>query len=244
MKENENIVKDKTQDTGQKIPNVQEPSSDGSFKMLRALVGIGVVCALLIVFTFEVSKPRIKQLKQEALEKAIGKVIPGITSSKTFILNTNGTFAPHTGEANGNQLVYAGYDASNQLKGIAIEAAGQGYADIIRVLYGYDPESQSIIGFYVLESKETPGLGDKIEKDPTFLANFEKLEVALETSGDSLKNEIITVKKGMKQHPWEIDGITGATISSRAIGDILNNNTRFMIPLVYKNKESFKNQTE
>jgi electron transport complex protein RnfG len=41
------------------------------------------------------------------------------------------------------------------------------------LLFGYDPEQQKIVGFYVLESKETPGIGDKIEKDP-FLSNMKQ----------------------------------------------------------------------
>ena len=46
-----------------------------------------------------------------------------------------------------------------------------GYQDVIRILlYGYSPEHQAIVGMRVLESRETPGLGDKIEKDPAFLA--------------------------------------------------------------------------
>ncbi len=77
------------------------------------------------------------------------------------------------------QVVYAGYDENDKLVGVAVEASGQGFADILRILYGYDPDKQKIVGFYVLESKETPGLGDKIEKDLNFLANFKALDVSL-----------------------------------------------------------------
>ena len=38
--------------------------------MLRAMAGIGLICALLIVLTFEGTLPRIERLKAEALEKA------------------------------------------------------------------------------------------------------------------------------------------------------------------------------
>lgn len=219
--------------------NIPEEPTGYSSKMLRAMVGIGIACALLIVFTYEASKPRIKKLKQEALEKAITKVIPGITKSQAYILSDNEMFAPFTGEANGVQLIYAGYDAQGILKGIAVEASGQGYADIIRILYGYDVESEKITGFYVLESKETPGLGDKIEKDETFMSNFKALDVTLNEEGSSLANEVITVKSGEKKNEWEIDGITGATISSRAIGDIINSSASEITPLIVKQKETF-----
>jgi electron transport complex protein RnfG len=65
----------------------------------------------------------------------------------------------------------------------------------------------------VLESRETPGLGDKIYKDLEFVAGFSAL---------SIEPEIVAVKKGTKSQPNEIDAITGATISAKAIVRIIN----------------------
>lgn len=208
-------------------------------KMLQALVGIGIICALMIVLTFQGTLPVIKKKKAEALEKAIFKVLPGIDKMKAYQLGEDNNFAVMAGESKEGQAAYAGYDKDGKLVGIAVEASGQGYADILRVLYGYDPGKQAVVGFYVLESKETPGLGDKIEKDPNFLANFEALDVSLADDQSSLKNAITAVKNGTKENPWEIDGITGATISSRAIGDIMSASTKYWVPLIYKNKEVF-----
>ncbi|NIN78696.1 MAG: FMN-binding protein, partial [Planctomycetales bacterium] len=53
-----------------------------------------------------------------------------------------------------------------------------------------------IIGMKVLESKETPGLGDKIGKDPKFLANFDKLEARLAEDGTNLEHAFEVVKPG------------------------------------------------
>ena len=75
-------------ETGQ-IPTTNTSSST---KMLTSMVSIGVLCALLIVLMYEGTLPRIERLKAEALEKAIFKVIPGITKTKTFQLDQNGTF--------------------------------------------------------------------------------------------------------------------------------------------------------
>ena len=44
-----------------------------------------------------------------------------------------------------------------------------GYQDVIRVLYGYSFAEEAVVGIRVLESKETPGLGTRIETDPDFL---------------------------------------------------------------------------
>jgi electron transport complex protein RnfG len=218
-------------------------TSASSIKMLRAMVGIGAVCALMIVLTFEGTKSRIAELKAEALEQAIFKVLPGTVTKATYFLDDKNSFSPSSGDEKEAKLVYAGFDAKGELIGIAIEASGIGFADVLRILYGYDPATQTIIGFYVLDSKETPGLGDKIEKDPIFLANFTALNVELASDLSTLKNAVVTVKSGKKENDWEIDGITGATISSRAIGDIMESSTKYWMPLIYKNKDVFQTQS-
>jgi len=217
-----------------------------SKKMLLAMVGIGILCAFLIVVTFEVTLPQIERNKAEALEKAIFKVLPGIVKKKTFQLDENNNFIDVSNEDKKEQVVYAGYDENDKLVGVAVEASGLGFADVIRILYGYSPDQQTIIGFNVLESKETPGLGDKIEKDLDFLKNFEALDVSLKEDNSSMKNKVIPVKQGTKENAWEVDGITGATISSRAIGNIIGTSTENWIPTIYNNKETFvqKNKNE
>ncbi|MBK8515610.1 MAG: FMN-binding protein [Saprospiraceae bacterium] len=221
-----------------KTPAELNPEASNT-KMLVSMVGIGVICALLIVFTFEGTSSYIEANKAEALEKAIFKVIPGIAKTKAFQINQDLSFTPLVPDNIKKSIVYAGYDASDQLKGIAIQANGQGYGEVLNVLYGYDPATQKIIGFYVLESKETPGLGDKIEKDERFLKNFEALDCALTDDFGKIKNQIKTVKSGAKTNGWEIDGISGATISSRAVGNIISISTDQWIPLIYKNQKSF-----
>lgn len=211
-------------------------------RMLLSMVGIGVFCALLIVVSYEGTLERIEQSKAKALEQAIFKVIPGATDIQAFQMDEDQRFIPLSGEVKGGNIVFAGYDENDRLTGIAIEASGQGYADIIRVLYGYDVENQAIIGFYVLESKETPGLGDKIQKDPKFLSNFESMDVSLSMDGTIVANPVTTVKQGTKQSSWEVDGITGATISSRAIGTILRESTTRWLPLIQSHKQDFTKQ--
>ncbi|MFT4568395.1 MAG: electron transport complex protein RnfG, partial [Saprospiraceae bacterium] len=176
--------------------------------------------------------------RAEALQKAIFKVIPGVTEIQAFS-NQKSTFI-QASESDEN-VIYAGYDNQGVFKGVALVASGQGYADIIRIIYGYNLEKQKVIGFYVLESKETPGLGDKIEKDPTFLDNFSALDVALSKDEKTIRNKVTTVKKGTKTKAWEIDGITGATISSRAIGNIIDSSITEWAPIIYRNRAVFKN---
>lgn len=214
-----------------------------SLKMLQAMFGIGLFCALMIVLTFQGTLPRIEKLKAEALEKAIFKVVPGMVSKKTFQLDGTNSLTEVSKADKDAQVVYAGYDENGKLVGLAVEASGMGFADVLRVLYGYDPEKETVVGYYVLETKETPGLGDKIEKDQAFLENFKALDVSLNEDKSALKNTIVPVKFGTKENPWEVDGITGATISARAIGNIFGASTQKWVPLLYKNKEIFETGT-
>jgi len=46
--------------------------------------------------------------------------------------------------------------------GWVVKTEGQGYADRIELLMGFNPEVTAITGLFILEQKETPGLGAKI----------------------------------------------------------------------------------
>ena len=70
-----------------------------------------------------------------------------------------------------------------------------------------------MVGMEVLESRETPGLGDKIYKDLVFVGAFADLPI---------EPIIEVVKKGRKVSDNQVDAITGATISSRAVVSIIN----------------------
>ena len=211
-----------------------------AWPMYRALVGIGLLCGALIVTVFELTKPVIARNQAEALQAAVFEVLPGAETSRSFHFVEGRGFEP---SENRQGLVYAGYDASGRLAGVAIEAAGMGYQDTIRLLYGYSPAGQAIVGMQVLESKETPGLGDKIEKDAGFRQNFARLAAELKPSGDGLAHPIVAVKQGEKTKDWQIDGITGATISSLAVATILNESAEVWAPRVSERLADFSQET-
>lgn len=212
-----------------------------SWHMVRALGGVGVLCSLLIVITFQATLPAITRNKAEALERAIFHVLPGATRRSTYqISDGDNPLQPFEGDPRGKRLIYVGYDRRDGLVGIALEAAGQGFQDKIRLLYGYSPAREQVIGMEILESKETPGLGDKILKDRDFLANFEALDTSLTEDGSGLRNPVVAVKKGKKEHPWQIDGITGATISSKAVANIIRASAEEMLPLLARRADQLK----
>lgn len=216
------------------------PAPPSIWHMYRAMVGVGVFCGLLIVTVFQVTRPVIERNKAEALQKAIFHVLPNASTSTTYRLDDSGGFKVLEGEGVGYQLVYAGYDDTQELVGLAVEAQGMGYQDVIALIYGYSFAEQAITGIQVLESKETPGLGDKIETDPDFLQNFKRLDVSLRDDLSEIANPIVPVKHGEKTNPWEVDGITGATISSVAIAEILNRSAQYWVPRIRNNLGHFQ----
>ncbi len=190
---------------------------DPSSGRLIATLGIaGFFSGLLLVGVYLFTLPLIEANKAAALERAIYKVLPGCTNFKTLVLMegkldtlkevnaTTGSEAPKS--------IYAGYDEAGTLLGFAIPSDEPGFQDVIGGIFGYQPENKMIVGFEVLESTETPGLGDKIIKDQAFTVQFEAL---------SVEPEIVSVKKGEKKNPNEVEAITGATISSKTVVKLL-----------------------
>ena len=197
--------------------------------MLVVLGGIAMISGLLVVLAAQLTAPLIAENQRQAIERALVKVIPGSVQYRRYRVQEN-RLVPATDDD--LDAIYAGYDAGGRLLGIAARGAAQGYADMIYLLYGYDPGCECIRGVQVLKLAETPGLGDRIMTDPAFLENFAALDTQLDADGTALLHPIVTVKHGSKQHPWEIDAISGATISSRAVGKALNRSAREILPVV------------
>ncbi len=223
---------------------VQAPVQAASgINMILALGSIALISGVLVVLVFQTTLPLINENKRIAIEKAVFHVIPGTHSRQDFIFTEQEKLVPSDGRVAGVSI-YAGYDKQDSFIGIAAEAAAPGYQDVIRILFGYKPDCQCISGIKVLKMTETPGLGDKIAKDPAFLKNFQTLDARLNDAGDGLMHAITTVKHGKKTEPWQIDAISGATISSNAIGKMLNKSGQYIIPLVQAHLDGFVKENQ
>jgi Na+-translocating ferredoxin:NAD+ oxidoreductase subunit G len=216
------------------------PKQPSSLHMIAVLGGASFLSGFLIFFVARATEAGIKQNKIEQLRAAVFEVLPGTVSSQAFAIEDGGFRPVEVDDPTpGMKKVYAGYDDKGALVGVAIEAAAQGYQGVIRAIYGYDPETQSVTGFTVLESNETPGLGDRIAKDPAFLANFfatesgpETVSLALGEERDTLAHPVAFAKNGEKTEPWQVEGISGATISSKAVARMLNNSAQEAVPII------------
>jgi len=216
--------------TGQAATDVAVSST----KLIATLGVLGLLCGILIVLAYRSTYAPIAANKARYLEQAIFEVLPHTTRKITYAV-TGDALRPLADREQAETGVYAGYDAEHHLTGIAVPAEGQGFADVLSILYGYAPACHCIVGMKVLESRETPGLGDRIESDPGFRANFTALQVELSENKNNIRNPIVLVKHGKKTRPWEIDAISGATISSRAVANMLTRSSATIIPILEKN---------
>ena len=191
-----------------------------SMKMLATLGIAGMLSGATLVGVYTATAPRIARNRAEALAKAIFEVVPGAETKDAWVVRDGALVQAEPAE--GEEAVYAAYDAQGKRLGFAVPAEGGGFQDTIMLIYGVDPERRLVLGMRVLESRETPGLGDKIIKDDDFVGAFSEL---------ALDPAIVATKKGATQ-PFEIDAISGATISSKAVVTILNDANVQWLPLM------------
>ncbi len=172
----------------------------------------GLVSGVAIIGIYESTLPTITANKARELREAVFKVLPGVSDMQALVYR-DGRIVVVPEPQKDEPVVYGGYDEQGEFVGYAMPGAGPGFQDTIALLYGYLPGKKQVVGMEILESRETPGLGDKIYKDEDFVAEFSAL---------SIEPEIVAVKKGTSTQPNHVDAITGATISAKAVVRIIN----------------------
>jgi Na+-translocating ferredoxin:NAD+ oxidoreductase subunit G len=210
--------------------------------MIRTLGLVATVCGVLIVSAYEGTLDAVNANKKIALERAVLKVIPEAAKVDEYVATPAGIQPAGASIPEGAVKLYAAYGKAGELKGIAAEAAAKGYADTVRILYAYNPEKQVVTGIGVINMRETPGIGDKIRTDTAFLKNFEALDVKLAADMKALANAVKAVKHGTKQNAWEIDAISGATVTSKAVGRGINESAQKLLPLLVPNLDKLRSK--
>lgn len=193
-----------------------------SSKLLVTLGTAGALAGLLIVIVHQMTAPRIETYKAMKLREAVADVLGAPDRWDTlFVVDDAITeTAPAGVDERELETVFLGYREDGTVVGFAISGAEPGFQDIVELIFGYDPETQTVLGMKVLASRETPGLGDKIEKDQDFVSEFDGVETPLEG-----------VKSGRSTGAAnEVDMITGATISSTTVIEIINAEVRQLDP--------------
>ena len=140
--------------------------------------------------------PRIEANKLAKIMSQIPKLVPGAAEGRQQTV--------------GGKTVYCAVDGKGATVGWVVPASGRGFADKIELLIGLDAQAKTITGMFVLFQNETPGLGNDIAGD-----------WRRQLAGKSAM-EAVMVTKGAPTGSNEIEAVTGATISSESVCNIVN----------------------
>jgi len=169
--------------------------------MILSLVAITAIAGGLLGGMYALTKNPIERSRQEAALAAIRNVAPEF--------DNNPEAEAETFDIDG--VSYTVYPArlDGQLVGAAVKGSSMnGFSGEITVMCGFK-EDGTVKDYQVLQQAETPGLGSKMQ------AWFRDPKGARSVIGKNPTTTSFYVTKDVSQN-GEIDGITAATISSRA----------------------------
>jgi len=167
--------------------------------LVLAVVVTCVVAASGLAATYAVTKDRIAEQDRLAQENSLKASLP---EAESFEEVTDAAVLADAETAAGEVQVkgiFTAFDSSGNQIGWGLRLGSRGYGGYAQLVIGLDT-SGSVTGVSVLSHGETPGLGSKVMEDKAYLGAFTELP-----AGFSAKD----VKA--------IDGISGATKSSRAV---------------------------
>lgn len=195
-----------------------------STRMVTVLTSVGLLSGGFLAGVGLLTKERIALNKQREIEAAIIEVIPGTRASEKLYEEKD-------------LAVYSGKDEEGKFMGFAIHVSGMGFQDKITFILGTNASLNKIYNLYVIEQKETPGLGAKITDRKSFLQFWENKDCS-----NVLTLHKPAVRSPEELGPSEINTITGATISSEAVLNTANSSLERVRLLIKEGKFSSEGQ--
>lgn len=180
-----------------------------SRSMLKNSLVLGLFAAItvaVVAITQQSTESRILQAERAAQIRALGEILPAQSYDNALldnIITLNEPLLGHRTETPAYLATRAGQPAA-----VILQAnAPDGYSGTISLLIGIMADG-TLSGVRVIQHKETPGLGDRIElaKSP-WIKSFD---------GKSLRNP---AQRGwaVKKDQGDFDQFAGATITPRAV---------------------------
>ncbi|MFL2487683.1 MAG: Na(+)-translocating NADH-quinone reductase subunit C [Gammaproteobacteria bacterium] len=111
--------------------------------------------------------------------------------------------------------IYVWYSEEEQIQKVVLPIRGYG---LWGTLYGYislDSDLNTVKGIEYYDHKETPGLGGEVD-NPDWKSDWDGKKVY-----DSSGEVILYVTKGPSSEDYEIDGISGATLTSNGVTNMI-----------------------
>ena len=177
------------------------------------LLIVSSVCAGILGIINVKTRPLIAKNKELNLKRAVLSALHVPYQNKEL----EETFQAEVKLRVSNQIpFYFKYSQEGKLEAVAFKMEGSGLWAPISMLIALRPDLETIHGMAILEQAETPGLGARIV-EAEFLAGF---------VGKRIEPEIILVSRKKAERENEVDAITGATQTSRAVEKFMNENLR------------------
>ncbi len=175
---------------------------------------VNLIAAFILAGVYNVTKPRIEREKRLVEERALKEVMPGSIGNRLKEVKENGKIKYWE--------VFKG--SSSRVKGYIFIAKKYGYSSVIETMVGVNATGE-ITGVTVLSQNETPGLGAKIVEivsDKTIASAISSIFSKEKKSEKKISPYFTEQFKGKSIKNIDIsniDSITGATISSKAVVD-------------------------
>ncbi len=168
---------------------------------------IAAVCTALVAITWTMTRERIAENQTAWLERSMQPALAGVFFDSAVTESLLTVQPPHDLPGNQAALIYRVYAADEPVAALFAVTARDGYSGPIRLLIGIAMDG-TVTGVRVVEHRETPGLGDKIE--------ITKSDWVLQFDGHSLGNPELS-GWAIKGDGGQFDQLTGASITPRAI---------------------------
>jgi len=172
-----------------------------TLRLILTLTIISCISGLLLAFVNDKTKDKIAQIKSDAKVAAMNSVLPTHNNDPV-----KDAFIP-TG-VNSNVIFYVAKE-DGKFVGAAFDTSTMsGFSGYIGVMVGVNANNE-ISAIQILSQNETPGLGANITKT-SFLNQFTNMAIPADS----------TIK--VKKDGGQVEQITGATISSRAVSEAIS----------------------
>jgi electron transport complex protein RnfG len=174
--------------------------------MVLVLVGLALIVGALLAWVNRLTQKPIA----EKAEKTLAEGIKSVMGTQQLTVAENDTVRE---TVDGKELVFVVHKAVSGDKkplGAAVESTAQGFGGDLKVLVGFNPEG-TILGYTILQTAETPGLGAKADK--WFQRDGKGNIIGMSPA----KGDLTVSKDG-----GEVDAITASTITSRAFLKAVN----------------------
>lgn len=187
-----------------------------TIKIIAVLTIVCVISALALGIVNNITADRIADQRQNAKLKAITSALPSDKVRYDNDPSVDTVKIPEWKEKDGTIKEIYLAKQQGKIVGIAFTSSSQGYNGLITIMVGIEP-NEKLIGIEIIEHLETPGLGSRIESPELFKDQFYGKSTEGSENGD------LTIIKGRKaEKNWEIEALTGATISSSGVVQAIN----------------------